>query len=206
MIISNNFSSYYNQGRAVFVQPPTKRSVNFNLVNLHVEQDPLFKNVNGTYFLSFPYIGFSVGYVKNKKFPFPFIPSSLFLAFSMDAELKKIYYPALTNASSDDLNVCLERDLLVRNIGGNGPRDHRNTGFETIQEMCNSVISTFWQTQFNHHLSECLWYYVKSQKLLGNPIKWQEKTKLNPSWVPSSDDLVIYNEEYNYFFGKVYSD
>jgi hypothetical protein len=184
MIISNNFSDLYNCGVAVFVQPPAKRNLYFNLSQLENSDGMRYKgfeDINDRYFLSFPYVGFSIHYVKKQE---GISLHSLYLAFSTNLQMTHLFLPSLTNISIN-LHVCL----------GITP------SMNSIEDLCKDVVGNFWSSEFNEDLDCCLYEY-SHRSILGSPILWQNKTKKNSSWVPTCRNLISSDARRCDFFGE----
>lgn len=185
-LISDCFYDFYKEGVAVFRYEPTHRMITSFSYDDDLDNDDNFKR----YYLSFPAMLFSIHYVKinpdrysSIKYEFScsinhsniqelvYRPTALNVAFTdADPESKKLYIPSLSNIY-DNLEVCMNFR----------PKDHY--GLQTLPELNQSVVETFWESQFNDDINSCQEYYI-GNKHLKSYKKWAEKTKKNPEWIP----------------------
>lgn len=169
MLVSNNFSSFYNEGIAVCTTPATRRMVHISCEeDMHDEnQDHLiFPAFDDNFFLSFPKVLYRIRYVKKQsKFYVPFC-NSLSIAFTN--EKKKLFIPSLFNIR-DDLSVCISLP---------------QKGFSKIEDLCKACIQTFWQSDFDDSMYDAYSDYG-ANSILKDPRRWQKKTKKDPDWVPN---------------------
>lgn len=186
MIISNNFSSECNEGVVVWRQPPVRRMIFLDMSDISYALN--FPKTN--YFLSFPYIFYSMHYKVQQKGKISLI--RLLLSFSPTSELNKLFYPALFNIESN-LQCCLGNDFFIfQNI-------------ENIEKLCSIVINSFWQSEYSDDISGSIDQYSLKKTILSNYLKWENKTKENPLWVPDKKDLLEGNTEsyyMSYFMGN----
>lgn len=178
MIISNNFSSKYNEGVIVWRQSPVRRMI-------FIDPSFIYSKPKTKYFLSFPYIFYSMHYKMQGKISL----ISLLISFNPTSELNKLFYPALFNIESN-LKCCLGEEFQ---------------DIENIEELCYIVINNFWQSEYNDDISGSIDQYSLKKTILSNYLKWEKKTKENPLWVPDEKDLLEGNTEsyyMSYFMGN----
>jgi hypothetical protein len=200
MLISNNFSKLYSEGQAVFLQPACRRIVRLELWadddrGYYDENDDEYgKSADyfGNYFLSFPDMLFSVMYrIKSKAVFF----RELLCAFT-DKKHKKLYMCSLPNVS-ESFDVCM----------GDFPY---NNGYKSIEKLYNVLANRFWSSTFDSSFDSSLGgsYEMYSDKLLGNYNRWQQKTKKDPNWIPSTRSMIPsdYDDYEDFFWGTEYKD
>lgn len=183
ILISDNFSSYYNEGVVVFAQPPTRR-----IVNIHIEEDDFYEGptYKGNFFLSIPHCLFRIHYVKNRKGGYS--PRSLWFAFTTK-KYKKLFSPPLPNIDNG-LLVCIPLPT--------GP-------FKTIELMGEAIIKKFWHTKFDNSMADTYDEYVSDESFLADHRKWARKTKKKPTWMPTGRSLQEWDGDRTDFFGKAYA-
>lgn len=158
MIISNNFSSMNQEGVVVYRQSPNRRVISY------------YRN---RYFLSFPYIFYSIKYMrlmKEDKFKY----NGLTISFSATLELNKLFFPALYNCNAQQ-QCCL---------------DEVESKFDSVEILCKQVIHQFWSSEFNFDLTGSYSRYFEKHMLLSDYNKWSEKTRSDPAWIPNESELV----------------
>lgn len=129
---------------------------------------------NNTYFLSMPYVLFKVNYTSaGRKFQF----HSLQVGFTTTKKIAnrtKIFQPPLPNMGN---YVCLGR--------------YSPWPFDSIEDMCASVIQKFWAGNFTNSMNSYWLHYKCDGRILGDFEKWQKKTRENPKWIPSAKYLIF---------------
>lgn len=192
MIIENKFSEFYSEGVALYLQPSNKRIVSIDSRGYAAYKQFLYdskinyleQKYNEKFYLSFPKILFRIMY-KNT-FQKYYDAINMKIAFTNNS--KKLFIPPLFNIYRS-LQVC----IILPNIE-----------FENVEELCKCCVSSFWSTSFNDTMYDSFLagygdapYKVNS--IMGDPRKWENKTKTNPNWIPNSKNLIEYSESYETF-------
>jgi len=190
--IRDNFVTDYNQGIAVYVQPPSRRLVNINSVGIDVDDDDsnyygdgLKHAYSGKFFLSFPYVVFRLCYNRSSKGysgKYVYRAESLRVAFASQAKPTKLFVPPLFN-----LDGCLRVCVSLPNLY-----------FDALEECMKKCVAVFWSTDFNDSMFDAYGSHYERRSLMGDPRKWQKKTKKQPEWVPNGRSM----KEYNIRMGK----
>jgi hypothetical protein len=189
-IVSNNFSSAYNEGVAVVMQSPIRRTINMRLDNRityekHFGMSILKEHPSylGNFFLSFPTILFRIHYIKKIKN----IPFQLHVVFLNNKN--EMCIPPLPNIDQC-MRVCLPLPMVR---------------FSDVETLCDSVITTFWSSEFNSGMANSCEQFYKIGSLFGDHRKWRRKTKANPDWIPNRG-LVSVNRYFtkNFLYGVAF--
>lgn len=185
MILYNIFSEYYNEGVAVYVQPPSKRTIIFDSSYSDGESWPCsdydycdceacklekMASKRNSFYLSMPYVAFQLRYVYFKK---RFSFRSLQVALSTDKDLKNLFILPLPNIS--DTQVCMGSSVV------GSPKLKCST--KTLTECFNNIINGFWSSRFNSEIVDNIDF--GSKKTLHSLARWHNKTASYPNWVPS---------------------
>lgn len=195
MIFSKSFSEKLNEGVVVYRQNPSRRNVFFTKTHKNrINYLFLDNNSKTSYFLSLPYVFFSIRYKKSKGGLFYNKPYGLKVCFSTDKNLKNPCYPTLSNIH-DSLDVCVES---IRK------------GFDSLESLCNGVVLRYWQTKFNGDIDSCIRAYCSNDKSKSiDAAIWEQRTKMYPDWIPNKEDLLFHSGFESGiktdFFGKNYN-
>lgn len=179
-----------DQGIAVYVQPPARRMVRISTANNEYgdfdDYDDDYGDVHHMYdesfFLSFPHVVFRLHYFRSHKGDrqhrkYTYKPDSLRVAFASQAKPSKLYVPPLFNLDAV-LRVCVTL-----------PHKY----FATLEEAMKESVKAFWATKFEDSMYEAYGQHYERKSLMGDPRKWQKKTKKQPEWIPNGRSLELYH-------------
>lgn len=147
------------------IQKPIKRTLKFNYNTL---------NVTGNFFVSLPSIILKIDYIKYK--------DKVHMGKPIMAVIENNNYYELPLG-----NVYFNGSICM---GSSFRRNYNNP-----IDMYKTVISSFWQSEFNHGVHHCLYGNVDEYSSLlwkvpiANPVEWAKRTKENPDWIPEGKDL-----------------
>jgi hypothetical protein len=178
MLVANYFDSSYQDGYAIWLQKPSRRTLTFRMNN----------NRSVRYFVSLPYTIFSIYYrfnyternvwgeiIKENSAPNKYMAVQFFCGFATSGQLRKntkIYVPPFPNIASN-LGVCTGE-----------PRQPCNKNLEILVKK---AVNSFWGRNFVHEMYDALEDYYRIFESLEHiefMEKWQQQTKNNPAWVP----------------------
>ena len=111
-----------------------------------IEQAPQKRTIRHdgcSYFLAFPYTIFVITFENEVFKSLQFFYSDKSLSGLDD----RLYHPSLHNIDSDNCRVCVGGNVDLGILKG------------SLGEKANSVVSSFWQTNFNNDISSCFDYY-----------------------------------------------
>jgi len=111
-----------------------------------IEQAPqkrTIRHADCSYFLAFPYTVFVIAFENGVFNSLRFFYSDKSLS-SLDDTL---YHPSLHNIDGENCQVCMGINDELEGLEG------------SLGEKANSVVSAFWQTNFNNDISICFDYY-----------------------------------------------
>jgi len=184
-MVSNKFVEDAGEGVAIYVQPPAKRIIHIGSQGHDEDSDydsdylEEYHTYDEKFFLSFPHVIFRVHYRKSGT---GYMASDLRVAFANKMKPTKLYVPPLFNIDNT-LRVCVTLP---------------NKFFRTVDECVEQAVLAFWRTKFEDSMYDAYGANYDRKDLVGDPRKWQRKTKKNPKWVPNGRSL----EEFSVRFGK----
>lgn len=131
------------------------------------------------YLLSLPHVLFRIEYTSDRENLYFSEVSAVLAAQERMTKKTSVYSMPFPNIDDDVGDVCMPP---FRGRGKN------------LDELCKSVVGTFWSSFFNDMDGGYRWLqYVDSGKefLLGDYDKWEKKTKSDPSWTPSARSMIL---------------
>jgi hypothetical protein len=179
MLLHDYYAKDHEVGVAFYTTPPAKRIISFRDRKLQIGDE--------SYFLSFPQLVFGCAYIQTFRKDYRcgfFSPTQLGIYFT-NPNCDKLYHAAVPNVYRDG-HICL-----------NASQD--NYKHKTVEDMIKGYIGQFWQSGFDTALRDNLVvgsvdFYNERHLPLNSLANWESKTRNNPNWIPSEDNMAFYCE------------
>ena len=162
-----------------------------NVVNLKFEIPPCRRTLifskkvakKSNYFLSFPTISFSIEMELYQGEQYKYIEFNVECSFIIN---KKHYLIPLPNFESN--YICLGIDEHNRK-----ELKYRQTIFENQDKdkLMDFICNKFWLNKYDSGLNYNVDFYKDENKKIVDLDYWEQKTKQDPNWIPSPEDLIL---------------